>query len=78
VHVKTKLDLPMNWIVAEMMIFADSCAAQKIYESFPHAALLRCNKPPKIDSFRLLSELCEARGFILDISNNKALKIRVR
>lgn len=73
VHVKTKLDLPMNWIVAEMMIFANSCAAQQIYESFPYAALLRCHRPPKLDNFRLLLELCEARGFILDISSNKAL-----
>lgn len=73
VHVKTKLDLPMNWIVAEMMIFANSCAAQQIYESFPYSALLRCHRPPKLDNFRLLLELCEARGFILDISNNKAL-----
>ena len=40
VHVKTKLDLPMNWIVAEMMIFVNSCAVQQIYESFPYSALL--------------------------------------
>jgi len=73
VHVKTKLDLPMNWIVAEMMIFANSCAAQQIYKSFPYAALLRRHRPPKLDNFRLLLELCQARGFILDISNNKAL-----
>ena len=35
VHVKTKLDLPMNWIVAEMMIFVNSCAVQQICEYFP-------------------------------------------
>ncbi|KAH9321863.1 hypothetical protein KI387_016502, partial [Taxus chinensis] len=73
VHVKEKLNLPMNWIVAEMMIFANSCVARRIYESFPHAALLRCHRPPKIDNFRLLFELCEARGFTLDASSNKAL-----
>ena len=40
VHVKTKLDLPMNWIVAEMMIFVNSCVVKQIYEYFPYSALL--------------------------------------
>ena len=73
VHVKTKLDLPMNWIVAEMMIFVNSCVVQEIYESFMYFALLWLHRPPKLDNFCLLLELCEARRFILDISNNKAL-----
>ncbi|GLJ54635.1 hypothetical protein SUGI_1173790 [Cryptomeria japonica] len=73
VDVKTKLSLPMNWIVAELMIFANSCVARRIYESFPHAALLRCHRPPRLDNFSLLFELCEARGYKLDASSNKAL-----
>eukprot|EP01018_Ginkgo_biloba_P012952 Gb_38988 [translate_table: standard] len=73
VHVKTKLQLPMNWIVAEMMIFANTCVARHIFESFPYAALLRRHRPPKLDNFHFLFELCEARGFVLDASSNKAL-----
>ncbi|CAM6101379.1 unnamed protein product [Calypogeia fissa] len=71
--VATKLELPMNWIVAEMMILANSYVAQKIYQTFPSKALLRRHDPPRLDSFTLILECCAARGFTLDTSSNKAL-----
>ncbi|KAL2633824.1 hypothetical protein R1flu_005303 [Riccia fluitans] len=73
VGVETKQELPMNWIVAELMILANSCVGTKIYRSFPSAALLRRHAPPRLDSFSLLLECCAARGFTLDTSSNKAL-----
>ncbi|XP_024518625.1 DIS3-like exonuclease 1 isoform X2 [Selaginella moellendorffii] len=73
VQVETKVELPMNWIVAEMMIYANACVGEKIYRAFPSCALLRKHSPPKIDSFTTLLECCEARGFVLDVSSNKQL-----
>ncbi|EFJ15290.1 hypothetical protein SELMODRAFT_445658 [Selaginella moellendorffii] len=56
VQVETKVELPMNWIVAEMMIYANACVGEKIYRAFPSCALLRKHSPPKIDSFTTLLE----------------------
>eukprot|EP00252_Welwitschia_mirabilis_P018270 TRINITY_DN4059_c0_g1_i1.p1 TRINITY_DN4059_c0_g1~~TRINITY_DN4059_c0_g1_i1.p1 ORF type:complete len:718 (+),score=144.56 TRINITY_DN4059_c0_g1_i1:74-2155(+) len=71
--VKAKQNLPTHWIVAEMMIFANSCVANQIYKAFPNAALLRCHRPPKIDNFHLILQLCEAVGVSMDVSSNKAV-----
>ncbi|BBN06067.1 DIS3-like exonuclease 1 [Marchantia polymorpha subsp. ruderalis] len=73
ISVDTKEELPMNWIVAELMILANSYVAKKIYGSFPSKALLRRHAPPRLDNFTLLLECCAARGFTLDTSSNKAL-----
>ncbi|KAL3693434.1 hypothetical protein R1sor_007085 [Riccia sorocarpa] len=73
ISVDAKQQLPMNWIVAELMILANSYVGTKIYRSFPSTALLRRHQPPRLDSFGLLLECCAARGFTLDTSSNKAL-----
>ncbi|GBG61065.1 hypothetical protein CBR_g18657 [Chara braunii] len=56
VRVFTKQELHMNWIVAEMMISANSCVAEKIYRTFPSCALLRRHAPPSSDAFSRLLE----------------------
>jgi exoribonuclease R len=37
----------MMRIVAEMMIYANSAVAERIYRAFPRAALLRRHPPPR-------------------------------
>lgn len=72
-NVESKTQLPMNWIVAEMMIQANSYVARRIYESFGMHALLRRHPPPKLDNFNFLLKCCEAQGLPLNTSSNKAL-----
>lgn len=41
----------MMRIVAEMMIFANAAVGERIYRTFPRAALLRRHPPPRREGF---------------------------
>eukprot|EP00899_Mesostigma_viride_P022745 jgi/Mesvir1/3655/Mv14948-RA.2 len=69
----TKEGIPMNEVIAEMMIFANSSVAEKIYCTFPRSALLRHHGAPRQDRFDLLQQLCEAAGLKISTGSNKAL-----
>ncbi|XP_030044699.1 DIS3-like exonuclease 1 [Microcaecilia unicolor] len=68
-----KQPLEVHETVAECMILANHWVATKIYESFPHQALLRLHPPPCQEFFSELRECAEAKGFIISTRSNKAL-----
>ncbi|XP_029430598.1 DIS3-like exonuclease 1 isoform X2 [Rhinatrema bivittatum] len=65
--------LEVHETVAECMILANHWVATKIWESFPHQALLRLHPPPCQEFFSELRECAEAKGFTIDTRSNKAL-----
>ncbi|XP_039629459.1 DIS3-like exonuclease 1 [Polypterus senegalus] len=68
-----KQPLEVHETVAECMILANHWVAKKIWETFPHMSLLRQHPPPRKEFFTELIECAQAKGFHIDVSNNKAL-----
>ncbi|XP_059036853.1 DIS3-like exonuclease 1 isoform X3 [Mustela lutreola] len=65
--------LEVHETVAECMILANHWVAKKIWESFPHQALLRQHPPPQQEFFSELRECAKAKGFFVDTRSNKTL-----
>ncbi|XP_012865360.1 PREDICTED: DIS3-like exonuclease 1 [Dipodomys ordii] len=65
--------LEVHETVAECMILANHWVAKKIWESFPHQALLRQHPPPHQEFFAELRECAKAKGFDIDTRSNKTL-----
>ncbi|XP_053450314.1 DIS3-like exonuclease 1 isoform X2 [Nycticebus coucang] len=68
-----KQPLEVHETVAECMILANHWVAKKIWESFPHQALLRRHPPPHQEFFSELRECAKAKGFFIDTRSNKTL-----
>nr|XP_013000905.1 DIS3-like exonuclease 1 isoform X2 [Cavia porcellus] len=68
-----KQPLEVHETVAECMILANHWVAKKIWESFPHQALLRQHPPPHQEFFAELRKCAAAKGFTIDTRSNKAL-----
>ncbi|XP_072818303.1 DIS3-like exonuclease 1 isoform X1 [Vicugna pacos] len=68
-----KQPLEVHETVAECMILANHWVARKIWESFPHQALLRRHPPPHQEFFSELRECAKAKGFFIDTRSNKTL-----
>ncbi|KAF6129713.1 DIS3 like exosome 3'-5' exoribonuclease [Phyllostomus discolor] len=68
-----KQPLEVHETVAECMILANHWVAKKIWESFPHGALLRQHPPPHQEFFSELRECAKAKGFFIDTRSNKTL-----
>ncbi|XP_039074715.1 DIS3-like exonuclease 1 isoform X1 [Hyaena hyaena] len=68
-----KQPLEVHETVAECMILANHWVAKKIWESFPHQALLRQHPPPHQEFFSELQECAKAKGFFIDTRSNKTL-----
>uniref|UniRef100_A0A8C0TV36 DIS3-like exonuclease 1 n=2 Tax=Canis lupus familiaris TaxID=9615 RepID=A0A8C0TV36_CANLF len=68
-----KQPLEVHETVAECMILANHWVARKIWESFPHQALLRQHPPPHQEFFSELRECAKAKGFFIDTRSNKTL-----
>ncbi|XP_030740177.1 DIS3-like exonuclease 1 isoform X2 [Echinops telfairi] len=68
-----KQPLEVHETVAECMILANHWVAKKIWESFPHQALLRQHPPPHQEFFSELRECAKAKGFSIDTRSNKTL-----
>ncbi|XP_049633626.1 DIS3-like exonuclease 1 isoform X2 [Suncus etruscus] len=68
-----KQPLEVHETVAECMILANHWVAKKIWESFPHQALLRQHPPPHQEFFTELRECAKAKGFFIDTRSNKTL-----
>ncbi|XP_049761759.1 DIS3-like exonuclease 1 isoform X3 [Elephas maximus indicus] len=68
-----KEPLEVHETVAECMILANHWVAKKIWESFPHQALLRQHPPPHQEFFSELRECAKAKGFSIDTRSNKTL-----
>ncbi|XP_044620614.2 DIS3-like exonuclease 1 isoform X2 [Equus asinus] len=68
-----KQPLEVHETVAECMILANHWVAKKIWESFPHQALLRQHPPPHQEFFSELRECAKAKGFVIDTRSNKTL-----
>ncbi|KAM9585745.1 DIS3-like exonuclease 1 isoform 1-T1 [Trichechus inunguis] len=69
----SKQPLEVHEMVAECMILANHWVAKKIWESFPHQALLRQHPPPHQEFFSELRECAKAKGFSIDTRSNKTL-----
>ncbi|XP_062998598.1 DIS3-like exonuclease 1 [Elgaria multicarinata webbii] len=65
--------LEVHETIAECMILANHWVAKKIWEAFPHQALLRQHPPPRQEFFSELRESASAKGFLIDTRSNKAL-----
>ncbi|XP_069480367.1 DIS3-like exonuclease 1 isoform X2 [Ambystoma mexicanum] len=65
--------LEVHETIAECMILANHWVAKKIWQNFPHQALLRLHPPPCQDFFEALRECARAKGFNIDTRSNKAL-----
>ncbi|KAM5292142.1 DIS3-like exonuclease 1 isoform 2-T2 [Ctenodactylus gundi] len=68
-----KQPLEVHETVAECMILANHWVARKIWEHFPHQALLRQHPPPHQEFFAELRECARAKGFSIDTRSNKTL-----
>mmetsp|Transcript_1540 Transcript_1540/g.5654 ORF Transcript_1540/g.5654 Transcript_1540/m.5654 type:complete len:1159 (+) Transcript_1540:38-3514(+) len=73
ISLQEKQELPVNALVAELMIAANSTVASRVRTAFPASALVRRHPPPKLADFEELQELCTARGFALDASSADAV-----
>ncbi|MGH0140895.1 UNVERIFIED_CONTAM: hypothetical protein FKN15_049149 [Acipenser sinensis] len=58
--------LEVHETVAECMILANHWVAKKIWERFPHQALLRHHPQPRQEFFTELVECAKAKGFTID------------
>ncbi|XP_007420775.1 DIS3-like exonuclease 1 [Python bivittatus] len=65
--------LEVHETIAECMILANHWVAKKIWEAFPHQALLRQHPPPRQEFFSEVQECASAKGFSIDTRSNKAL-----
>ncbi|KAK6476934.1 DIS3-like exonuclease 1 [Huso huso] len=65
--------LEVHETVAECMILANHWVAKKIWERFPHQALLRHHPQPRQEFFTELVECAKAKGFTIDTCSNKSL-----
>ncbi|XP_033023786.1 DIS3-like exonuclease 1 isoform X1 [Lacerta agilis] len=65
--------LEVHETIAECMILANHWVAKKIWETFPHQALLRQHPPPRQEFFSELRECAGTKGFVIDTRSNKAL-----
>lgn len=77
VRVTPKEDKEIHHTIAEMMIMANQCVAEKIHEYFPTSSLLRVHKTVDKDTSKL-KEVMKTRGISLDetkISTNKELSL---
>ena len=63
----------MHETIAECMIFANSCVAEKISSSLPTCSLLRRHPPPLTDNLTTLVESASTKGWRLKVDSNKAL-----
>ncbi|XP_048649171.1 DIS3-like exonuclease 1 [Marmota marmota marmota] len=68
-----KQPLEVHETVAECMILANHWVAKKIWENFPHQALLRQHPSPHQEFFSELRECAKAKGFFIDTRSNKTL-----
>ena len=73
VRVTPKTDKEIHHTIAELMIFANSYVASKIYEGFPDSALLRIHRSVDEERFSDLREMLEAAGVSFEGKSNKEL-----
>jgi exosome complex exonuclease DIS3/RRP44 len=62
-----------NALVEEFMLLANVSVAKKIYEHFPHIALLRRHPKPPKSNFETLTRVAKVRNVRLDVDNSKEL-----
>lgn len=63
----------MHETIAECMIFANACVADRISNSLPTSALLRRHPPPLAESLSKLVDCASVKGWKLKTNCNKAL-----
>lgn len=63
-----------NRLIEEFMLLANMRVAEKIYQTFPHIAVLRCHPPPIAQKLDQLANLLEVVGIHLDVSSSAALQ----
>ncbi|KAG1662932.1 DIS3-like exonuclease 1 [Nymphon striatum] len=68
-----KESLEIHETVAEFMIMANHWVAKKIYEHFPHNALLRCHPKPNDEKLKLLVECAKIKDFVINTESNETL-----
>ncbi|PHH63807.1 hypothetical protein CDD81_5464 [Ophiocordyceps australis] len=74
VDVHSKQALDTNSLVEEFMLLANTTVAARIYQAFPHAAMLRRHAPPPSTSFdELATQLRVVKGLDLRTHSSKAL-----
>ncbi|KAI9844214.1 MAG: exosome catalytic subunit dis3 [Sclerophora amabilis] len=74
VDIESKKLLDTNSLVEEFMLLANISVAEKIYDAFPQAALLRRHAaPPRTNFDELSNQLKVKRNLSLDSSSSKAL-----
>jgi len=73
VAVKPKQDLEIHHTIAELMIWANTSVATKIYERFPGSALLRIHQEVGEDRFEDLREMLSAGNLQLEGKTNMEL-----
>ncbi|KAL7565263.1 hypothetical protein ACA910_014557 [Epithemia clementina (nom. ined.)] len=73
VSVKPKQDLEIHHTIAELMIWANTSVANKIFEHFPGSSLLRIHREVEEDRFDDLKEMLSAGKVNLKGKSNKEL-----
>jgi len=72
-QVAAKTEKEIHHTIAEMMIFANSCVASRIHESFPETALLRIHRHVDEGRFEELESTLKVAGIDFDGRTNKGL-----
>lgn len=73
VSVKPKQDLEIHHTIAELMIWANTSVATKIFDRFPGSSLLRIHREVEEDRFEDLKEMLSAGNIELMGKSNKEL-----
>lgn len=67
-----------NELVEEFMLLANISVAQKLKESLPHHAFLRCHPSPKLFLMKKIAGFCNKHGIKLDVSSSGNLAASIR
>ena len=73
IDLQTKELRETNSLVEEFMLLANISVAKKIYEDFPHCALLRRHPPPPLSSYDILIKAGSCKGVDIAVESAKAL-----
>ncbi len=73
IDLQTKELRDTNSLVEEFMLLANISVAKKIYEEFPHCALLRRHPSPPLSNYDILIKAGACKGMKISVESAKAL-----
>ncbi|KAL6067842.1 DIS3-like exonuclease 2 [Balamuthia mandrillaris] len=63
-----------NWLIEEFMLQANRSVAEKIYQVFPNASLLRRHAPPQERKLKEFLDMCKSLNIAMDASSTTSFE----